>query len=212
MHRLLHIAAVFFVLALLAACGTLESQVEEPDRAPSEETFSVEDNIAIESTPSQPPVTTPTPAPLSPCALSPLQVPLVTPWFPAPDMLCLERHDPESGQVARMRSYETDANLVAPGDMVTLRWGAEGGKVVLLEVYDWASIRQAQESDAPTVPPAILLQDLPLTGTHTVQMPDDLTGGARIVIWVADYGPPGSPVTMFKRLAFAIMDLPMREG
>jgi Tol biopolymer transport system component len=153
------------------------------------------------------------PGPDSPssCALSPLQVPLVIPWAPTPEMLCLERHDPESGRIARMLGYHADVSSVAPGNSVTLRWDAEGGEMVLLEVYDMASVQHAQESNATSIPIVGLYDSLPLTGSHTVVMPEDLAGGARILFWVAARGPVGSPVVMYKRLAFAVIDL-ARQG
>lgn len=147
----------------------------------------------------------------SPCDLSPLQVPLVIPWTPTPELLCLERHDPESGQMARMLGYHADVSSVAPGDRVTFRWDADGGEMVLLEIYDTVSVQRALESNATSVPIVRLYDSLPLTGTHTVLMPDDLAGGARIVFWVADRGPAGSAVVMYKRLAFGVIDLP-RQG
>ena len=151
-------------------------------------------------------------APLSPCDLSPLHVPLVTPWKPTPEMLCLEHHDPESGEVARMLGYHADVSSVAPGDRVTLSWEADGGEMVLLEIYDAASLQQTRESNASSAPVAGLCENMSLTGTHTVLMPDDLAGGARIVLWVADRGPTGSPVAIYKRLAFAVIDLPRQDS
>ena len=65
-----------------------------------------------------------------------------------------------------------------------------------------------QESNATTIPAVGLYENLSLTGAHTVVMPSDLVGGARIVFWVAGRGPAGSPVVMYKRLAFAVLDLP----
>lgn len=126
-------------------------------------------------------------------------------------MLCLERPDPETGQTARMFDYRADASSVTPGDRVTFHWEAEGGEMVLLEVYDTASVQQAQESTATEVPAVRLYETLPLVGTLTVVMPEDLAGGARIVFWVAGRGPIGSPVVMYKRLAFAVLDLPRQE-
>jgi hypothetical protein len=126
-------------------------------------------------------------------------------------MLCLERPDPETGQTARMLDYRADARSVTPGDRVTVHWEAEGGEMVLLEVYDTASVQRAQESYATTVPPVRFYEKLPLAGTLTVVMPEDLAGGARIVFWVAGRGPIGSPVVMYKRLAFAVLDLPRQD-
>jgi hypothetical protein len=154
----------------------------------------------------------PAPAPPSPCELSPLQVPLAIPWNPTPAMLCLEWGNPENGQLARLLDYHTDASSVAPGDRVTLDWDAEGGEMVLLEVYDMASVQHARESYATSVPVVELYDNLPLTGDHTVLMPEDLADGARIVLWVADRGPTGSPVAMYKRLAFAVIDLPRQDS
>ncbi len=148
----------------------------------------------------------------SPCELSPLQVPLAIPWRPVPEMLCLERQDPESGQLARMLGYRADISSVSPGDGVTFHWEASGGKMVLLEIYDTATIQQARESNATSVPVAGLHENLPLSGSQTVQMPEDLVGGARAVLWVADRGPTGSSVAMYKRLAFAVIDLPRQDG
>ena len=84
--------------------------------------------------------------------------------------------------------------------------------MVLLEVYDMASVQHAQESNATSIPIVGLYDSLPLTGSHTVVMPEDLAGGARIVLWVADRGPVGSPVVMYKRLAFAVIDLPRQDS
>jgi Tol biopolymer transport system component len=154
----------------------------------------------------------PAPASPVPCELSPLQVPMAIPWMPTPTMLCLEWDNPEDGQMARLLDYHTDASSVAPGDRVTLRWDADGGEMVLLEVYDMASVQHAQESYATSVPVVGLYDNLPLTGDHTVLMPEDLADGARIVLWVADRGPTGSPVAMYKRLAFAVIDLPRQDS
>jgi hypothetical protein len=148
----------------------------------------------------------------SPCDLSPLQVPLAIPWTPTLDMLCLERLDPESGQTARLLDYRADAGSVAPGDRVTFHWDAAGGAIVLLEIYDMTTVQHAQESNAPSVPVVRLYDNLPLTGAHTIHVPEDLAGGARIVLWVADRGPTGSPVAMYKRLAFAVIDLPRQDS
>ena len=126
-------------------------------------------------------------------------------------MLCLERPDPETGQMARILHYRADASSVTPGDRVTVHWEVEGGEMVLLEVYDTASVQQAQESTATEVPAVRLYETLPLAGTLTVVLPEDLADGARIVFWVAGRGPTGSPVAMYKRLAFAVLDLPRRH-
>ena len=153
-----------------------------------------------------------TPASPAPCDLSPLQVPLDIPWAPVPDMLCLERPDPESGLVARILSYGADPGSVAPGEKVTIRWDAEGGEMVLLEVYDSASIQNSQKVGATSVPLAVLQENLPLTGTQSVLIPEDMAGDARIILWVVDRGPAGSAVAMYKRLAFAIVDLPRADN
>jgi len=59
----------------------------------------------------------------SPCDLSPLQVPLVIPWTPTPEMLCLERNDPERGQMARMLGYHADVSFsAAPSLSADGRW------------------------------------------------------------------------------------------
>jgi hypothetical protein len=113
--------------------------------------------------------------------------------------------------MARMLGYHADASSVAPGDKVTFRWDADGGEMVLLEIYDTVSVQRAQESNATSAPVLNLYENLPLTGTQTVLVPEDLVGGARIVFWVAGRGPAGSPVAMYKRLAFAVIDLP-RQG
>ena len=110
--------------------------------------------------------------------------------------------------MARRLGYHADISSVAPGKGVTFRWDADGGERVLLEIYDMASIQHAQESNATTIPIARLYENLPLAGAHTVLMPEDLAGGARVVFWVADRGPAGSPVTIYRRLAFAAKDLP----
>ena len=186
-HRLLLILALVPVQILLAACDAHQAPTANSDR------------VHASTGP-------------SPCELSPLQVPLAIPWNPTPAMLCLEWGNPENGQLARLLDYHTDASSVAPGDRVTFRWDAEGGEMVLLEIYDMASIQHAQESNATTVPVVRLYENLPVAGSHTVLMPEDLADGARIVLWVADRGPTGSPVAMYKRLAFAVIDLPRQDS
>jgi hypothetical protein len=84
--------------------------------------------------------------------------------------------------------------------------------MVLLEIYDMASVQQAQEGNATSVPVVGLYDNLPLVGSQTILMPGDLVGGARIVLWVADRGPTASPVVMYKRLAFAVLDLPRQDS
>jgi hypothetical protein len=111
-----------------------------------------------------------------------------------------------------MLGYHADVSSVAPGNSVTLRWDAEGGEMVLLEIYDMASVQHAQESNATTVPIVRLYENLPVAGSHTVLVPEDLAGGARVVFWVAGRGPAGSPVTMYKRLAYAVIDLPCQDN
>lgn len=186
-HRLLLILALMPVQILLAACDAHQAPKANSDR------------VHASTAP-------------SPCELSPLQVPLTIPWTPTLEMLCLERHDPESGQMARILGYHADVSSVAPGDRVTFRWDADGGEMVLLEIYDMASIQHAQESNATTVPVVRLYENLPLAGSHTVLMPEDLAGGARVVFWVAGRGPAGSPVTMYKRLAYGVIDLPRQDS
>ncbi len=113
--------------------------------------------------------------------------------------------------MARMLDYRADAGSVAPGDRVTVHWNADGGEMVLLEVYDTASVQQAQELKATAVPAVRLYENLPLNGSQTVVLPEDLAGGARFVFWVAGRGPIGSPVVMYKHLAFAVLDLARQD-
>jgi hypothetical protein len=146
----------------------------------------------------------------APCQLSPLQVPIAVPWTPTADMLCLQRRDPESGEVARILDYYADDDSFSPGEEVTVGWQADGGQMMLLEIYDSSQVRAAKEGRAASVPLLSLFENLPLTGEHTVAMPEDLVGDVRLVFWVASRGPVGSPVVMHKRLAFAVLDLPQR--
>jgi hypothetical protein len=125
-------------------------------------------------------------------------------------MLCLQRRDPESGEVARILDYYADADSFSPGEEVTVSWQAEGGQMMLLEIYDSSLVTAAKEGGAASVPFLSLFENLPLTGEHAVAMPEDLVGDVRIVLWVASRGPAGSPVVMYKRLAFAVLDLPQR--
>jgi hypothetical protein len=148
----------------------------------------------------------------TPCQLSPLQVPIAVPWTPTSDMLCLQRRDPESGEVARILDYHADADSFAPGGEVTVGWQADGGQMMLLEIYDSALVGEAKGGAATSVPALRFYDDLPLSGTRTVAMPEELENDARIVFWVASRRAAGSPVVMYKRLAFAVLDLPRQHG
>lgn len=146
------------------------------------------------------------------CRLSPLEVPLAVPWAPTLEMVCPVRHDPETGNLARILDYGTDDGACAPGDRITVHWEAEGGEMVLLELYDTASIGQAREGEATSVPTVGFYDHLPLAGQETLTLPQDLAGGVRIVLWVANGGPPASPVVMYEHLAFVVLDLPCQAG
>ena len=81
--------------------------------------------------------------------------------------------------------------------------------MVLIEIYDSATVEGG--GSAQPIPPVGLHHDLPTTGRLSTQIPGDLTGGVRIVFWVADRGPSGSPVVMYKHLGWTLMDLPRRD-
>ena len=148
----------------------------------------------------------------APCQLSPLQVPIAIPWTPTSDMLCLQRRDPDSGEEAQILDYHADADSFTPGQEVTVSWQADGGQMMLLEIYDSALVAEAKEGGATSVPVVRFYDALPLSGTYSVAMPEELEAGARIVFWVASRGAAGSPVVMYKRLAFAVLDLPCQHG
>ena len=148
---------------------------------------------------------------LPPCDLSPLQVPIVIPWAPTRGMLCLEKRDPLTGDVARMLEYHASAGSFVPGDEVTFSWRARGGDVVLLEIYDSDAIEQARHTGAEWVPILALHDYLPTSGSCILALPKGIRGGARIVLWVASRGPAGSSVVRHRRLAYAVLDIPRRD-
>ena len=146
------------------------------------------------------------------CSVSPLQVPIVIPWAPSRGMLCLEKRDPQTGDVARILEYHASAGSFAPGEEVAFSWRVTGGDMVLLGIHDTAAIGEARASSTEWVPVLALHDYLPTAGSRILTLPNGIRGGARIVMWVASRGPGGSSVVRYRRLAYAVLDLPRKHG
>jgi hypothetical protein len=89
---------------------------------------------------------------------------------------------------ARVVSFNANPDPVAPGRMMTLTWNVEGVEVVLLEVT-------GAEGNIYVG----ALQDLPLVGSTTMNIPFNITGDVRAVIWGANRIRSGSN-TMYERV------------
>jgi hypothetical protein len=86
--------------------------------------------------------------------------------------------------------FNATPDPVVRGEHVTLSWRIQGTELALIEVYDKTDRQNVLQ----------VIQDLPLIGTTTVRIPDDVIGGVRFVLWGVNRSRHRVLVTMWEHV------------